>query len=376
MTMPWSHVDRMIPEYCDGRLSAEDAARVEAHLERCAACRSAADDFRFASALLTRLPVTKAPDSLWTGILAELDARDKKTDRESFSAGSSEKDSRSVFLSARRLALATCTVLMIGVATYWYSSRVPAESWQVTNSDSNAGVDRVAAGQWLQTDASSRLRINVGSIGFVDVAPNSRVRLGTTRASEHRIELERGEISAQISAPPRLFFVDTPASTVVDLGCAYTMRVGDGGEGRLRVTLGWASLEWRGRQALVPAGAVCQTRQGAGPGTPCFEDASVQLQQALDALDFRNGGSGALDIVLAESRARDTLTLWHLLPRVDAADRRRVFDRIVSLTPPLPPDVSREKVLQLDPDTLERWKEALTWAWIWPLQPTLNGGVK
>ena len=65
MTMPWSHVDRMIPEYCDGRLSAEDAARVEAHLERCAACRCAADDFRFASALLTRLPVTKAPDSLW-----------------------------------------------------------------------------------------------------------------------------------------------------------------------------------------------------------------------------------------------------------------------------------------------------------------------
>src|SRR4029450_971394 len=117
-------------------------------------------------------------------------------------------------------------------------------------------------------------------------------------------------------------------------------------------------------------------RQGAGPGTPCFEDASVQLQQALDALDFRNGGSGARDIVLGEARARDTLTLWHLLPRVDAADRGRVFDRIVALTPPLPSDVSRDKALQLDPDTLERWKEALTWGWTWPLQPTTNGGPK
>jgi hypothetical protein len=352
MTLPWSHVDRMIPEYCDGRLSVEDAARVEAHLERCAACRSAADDFRFASALLTRLPVTKAPDSLWPGILAGLDARDKK----------SEKDSRFVFLSARRLALAATTVVAIGVAAYWYTSRSPAESWQVSATASNAGVDRVAAGQWLQTDASSRLRINVGSIGFVDVAPNSRVRLGTTRASEHRIELERGEISAQISAPPRLFFVDTPASTVVDLGCAYTMKVGDTGDGRLRVTLGWASLESNGRAALVPAGASCRTRPGAGPGTPCFDDASAALQQALDALDFQNGGRRALDTVLAESRVRDTLTLWHLLSRVDEIDRGRVADRITSLAP-LPSGVSREKALELDPDTLTRWREELAWTW-------------
>ena len=134
MTMPWSHVDRMIPEYCDGRLSAEDAARVEGHLERCAACRCAAEDFRFASALLTRLPVTKAPDSLWPGILAGLDARDKK----------SEKDSRSVF-PARRLALAACTVLMIGVATYWYSSRSPSESWQVSATASNGTLSLVVS---------------------------------------------------------------------------------------------------------------------------------------------------------------------------------------------------------------------------------------
>jgi hypothetical protein len=202
----------------------------------------------------------------------------------------------------------------------------------------------------------------VGSIGFVDVEPNSRVRLGPTRASEHRLELERGEIKVQISAPPRLFFVDTPASTVVDLGCAYTMHVDETGNGRLRVTSGWASLEWQGRQSLVPAGASCRTRPGAGPGTPCFDDASATLQQALDAFDFQRGGSRALDTVLGESRVRDTLTLWHLLPRVAPADRGRVFDRLVSLTP-LPADVSRDNALQLDPDTMKRWKEELAWTW-------------
>jgi putative zinc finger protein len=355
MTMPWTHVDRMVAEYCDGCLSADAAARVDAHLRGCARCRKAVDDFRFVASAMGRLPIVPAPDSVWPAIEAQLPTG--KLDRESLSARFSGKDSRSVFLAA-----AAMVVLAIGAATLWYSTRRPAESWEVSRGATRGVVDRVSAGEWLQTGTSSRMRITVGSIGFVDVEPNSRVRLGATRDSEHRIELARGEISAQITAPPRLFFVDTPASTVVDLGCAYTMKVGEAGDGRLRVTLGWASLEWNGRAALVPAGASCRTRPGAGPGTPCFDDASQALQQAIDAFDFQSGGRQALDTVLTEARVRDTLTLWHLLSRVDAAERGRVADRITSLTP-LPAGVSRDKALQLDPDTLKRWREELAWTW-------------
>jgi hypothetical protein len=347
MTMPWTHVDRMIAEYCDGRLSADDAARVDTHLGTCDRCRAAVDDFRFASSLMERLPIVPAPDSLLPAIEAAL--------------ATPHPEQRRWLLSTPLLAAAAMVILILGTASYWQIRR-PAESWEVSRGDTRGAVDRVSAGEWLQTGASSRLRINVGSIGFVDVEPNSRVRLGAARDAEHRIELARGEISARITAPPRLFFVDTPTSTVVDLGCAYTMKVGDAGDGRLRVTLGWASLEWNGRAALVPAGASCRTRPGAGPGTPCFDDAPAALQQALDALDFQNGGSRALEIVLAESRPRDTLTLWHLLSRVDAGDRGRVADRITALTP-LPSGVSRAKALQLDPDTLKRWREELAWTW-------------
>ena len=158
-------------------------------------------------------------------------------------------------------------VLAIGLAAYWHSTRRPVESWAVNRAGTGLAADlqQVPAGEWLQTGASSHLQINVGSIGVVDVQPNSRVRLGTTGASEHRIELARGEISARITAPPRLFFVDTPTSTVVDLGCAYTMKVGDTGDGRLRVTLGWASLEWNGRAALVPREPRAERDPAQGP---------------------------------------------------------------------------------------------------------------
>jgi len=62
---------------------------------------------------------------------------------------------------------------------------------------------RLPVGQVITTDAGSRARIDVGSIGIVDVEPNSRIRLITSRAGEHRMALDRGRIRALIWAPPR-----------------------------------------------------------------------------------------------------------------------------------------------------------------------------
>jgi hypothetical protein len=221
---------------------------------------------------------------------------------------------------------------------------------------------RIAVGEWLQTDASSRARIAVGDIGTVEVAPNSRVQVLASRPQEQRIRLARGEISASVTAPPRLFFVDTPASTAVDLGCAYTMKADPDGNGLLQVTLGWVSLEWEGRESLVPAGASCRTRPKVGPGTPFFDDAPQGLVSALSDFDFGGGGVSALDTVLGEARVRDTLTLWHLFSRVDPAQRERVFDRMAGLVP-LPKGISRDRALQLDPATLKLWREELAWRW-------------
>jgi hypothetical protein len=220
----------------------------------------------------------------------------------------------------------------------------------------------VPAGSFLETDGASRARIHVGAIGEVDVEPGSRVRLTSARPNEYRLMLARGEIRASISAPPRLFFVDTPSATAVDLGCAYTMQVDATGGGVLHVTSGWVALEWEAKESLVPAGAMCTTRPGAGPSIPYFEDAGEAFQRALAAFESAGAQGSLLGVVLTEARVRDTLTLWHLISRVPEVDRLRVFDRITALTP-LPAGITREKVLQLDPPTLKRWREELAWTW-------------
>jgi hypothetical protein len=303
---------------------------------------------------LHKPPLIKAPDSVWASIEAELDRTPKQTPPRRFQPALRWAAAAGVFIIA---------VVVIG-GTVWYRARPPKAGWDLVRADGTRG--KIAVGEWLQTGASSTATLTVGDIGTVQVAPNSRVRLLSARPGEQRLKLARGEISATVSAPPRLFFVDTPASTAVDLGCAYSMKADEDGNGLLRVTLGWVSLEWAGRESLVPAGASCRTRPKAGPGTPYFDDASPVFQSALERIDSAGAATEleapALDQVLAESRVRDTLTLWHLLSRVSPAYRQRVFNRMVNLVA-LPKTVSAERALQLDPDTLKIWREELAWKW-------------
>jgi hypothetical protein len=224
------------------------------------------------------------------------------------------------------------------------------------------GSGRLAVGEWLETDHSSRAKINVADIGQVDIGPNSRVRLVGTSPTEHRLALTRGRLHAMINAPPRLFFVDTPSAVAVDLGCAYTLEVDDRGRTILHVTAGWVALEREGREAIVPAGAICETQPGVGPGTPYFDDVSPKFREALSKFDFQNGGGRALSVVLAEAREFDTLTLWHLLPRVRGGERERVYNRLASLTAP-PSGVTKAGVMNLNKRMLDLWKQELEWAW-------------
>jgi hypothetical protein len=260
---------------------------------------------------------------------------------------------------SRWLAVAAAVVLMAGAS--WLTSRPAQITWQVARMAGAPmiGANRIqrtgawAAGQWLETDTASRARIDVGKIGFVEVDPNSRLRLIAARAADHRLALARGTIHAMIWAPPRLFSVETPSAVAVDLGCAYTLTVDDSGATLLHVTAGWVGFERDGRESFVPAGAACVSKANSRPGTPFFVDASETFKSALAKLDF-DRDPRALNLVLAEARPRDAFTLWHLLTKVDPTDEARVYNKLASLVPP-PAGVTLDVVSHGDKRALDLW---------------------
>jgi hypothetical protein len=226
----------------------------------------------------------------------------------------------------------------------------------------DAAASKLGVGQTLVTDGHSQATITVAEIGEVRVDPNTRLRLVALGGGHNRLALDRGTIHAFIWALPGDFVVDTPSAVAVDLGCQYTLQVDDSGAGLLRTTLGWVGFQLGDHEAFIPAGAVCATRPRVGPGTPYFEDAPEALRQALSKFDFGGGTpeerSKEVDVILAQARPRDALTVWHLLPRVNEADRGRVYDRLAALVAP-PTGVTRDGILHLNQKMLDLWWNAL-----------------
>jgi hypothetical protein len=271
------------------------------------------------------------------------------------------------------LAFAATLLVAIWGLTSWSGdgNRSTGQPWAVERlagaprigSHELADAGRLRVGEWLETDATGRARIDVGAIGRLDVEPATRLRLVQTGPGHHRLALASGTVHAFIWAPPGQFFVETPSATAIDLGCAYTLTVDANGTGTVRVTSGWVGFEWRGRESFIPAGSVCVTRRGMGPGTPYAESSADALREPLGILDTRPAAStsvrhDALSRVLEQAGRGDAVTLWHLLQRGDAEERGRVFDRFAEVVP-APVGVTRAGVIAGDHRMLDRWWDAL-----------------
>ena len=376
-------------DYIDGLLPERQMREVEQHLETCLSCRREAQILRLLLAQATVLPKSISPPrDLWPEIAARLDEKQAPVHawvaalRNRTNGAASWARKMTTVIRARgfgqwenwgwRGAVAVA-VLFLAIGGMWWLAQSSRTGWQVTRVQGAPTIGanpldataRLTVGEWLETDDSSRAQINVGMIGQVEVAPNTRIRLIKAKLTDHRLALAHGAMHAVIWAPPRLFFVETPSALAVDLGCEYTLEVDSAGVGLLHVTRGYVALENEsGRESVVPAGAFCATRPGYGPGTPYSEDATEAFRQTLARFDFANGGFDALNIILAEAREADTFTLWHLLFRVEPVERARVYDRMVALLPP-PEGVTREGVLRGDKRMLDQWAEKFGLGFSW-----------
>jgi hypothetical protein len=376
----------LLPALPDGDLKPSDAARVQAHLAVCSACREEAQAFLSLGERLRQTPVPEA--DLPTGAQAvawilEADARRQTADGRRQTADGTPGEVRvkglpmplsdsapTVYrLPSSVYRLLAAVVLAAGLLA-WHSWHRSSASWEVVRlaGAPRIGAERIGAtgrlrvGEWLVTDGHSEARIERADIGQVKIEPNTRLRIVESRPNEHRLALARGTLHARVLAPPRLFLVETPSAVAVDLGCAYSLAVDGAGRGLLRVTWGRVAFVLHGRESVVPAGARCETRPGIGPGTPYFEDAPAVLRKALEQLDFENGGARALGVVLAGARRRDSLTLWHLLLKASSAEQDRVYERLAALVPP-PPGVTRQGVLRRDPRMLDVWQAEVEMVW-------------
>jgi hypothetical protein len=268
-------------------------------------------------------------------------------------------------------AVAAAAVVAIGV---WQlsSPRTATEktSWQAVRMEGSPLVNgravgdpaNIYTGQRIETDATSRVEVRSDFVGQVQLEPNSEMYVKESRENRQLFSLRRGVLHALIWAPPSEFAVDTPSVRAVDLGCAYTLETQADGDGLITVQRGWVAFDHRQSESFIPADAACRVYGRRGPGVPWFQDAPAQLLDGLERWERGSGPEGgerdALNAVLSLARARDGLTLWHLLSRVPVEERGAVFDRLAGVVK-LPREVRRSEAIAGDRHALDLCWDAL-----------------
>lgn len=248
-------------------------------------------------------------------------------------------------------ALAIAASVLVILGGVWTVRQRTRPAWRVAALQGAPSVTRLAKGESLRTDAHSRARLDMEDVGEVELEPNSKLSVLAVKPEEQRLALERGTIHALIWAPPGRFYVNTPSAQAVDLGCQYTLHVDSSGAGLVQVSVGWVAFESNGYESFIPATAACVTRPGKGPGIPYYEDAAKPLIDAVHHFDVY-GDEGSIGAVLADARARDAISVWHLLRRVPAQDRGRVYDRLAQFIS-VPAGVTRAGVEAGDPKMID-----------------------
>lgn len=345
----------LLHEHTDSSLATD----VESHLAICADCRAELASLRALRTATAQLPRELTPErDLWPVVAAQLPTP------------------APIPFPVRHASLlwklAACFVLF-AIGALWFTRtthNAPAgpapASWAIAtlagtprlDTKTFQGTAQLHVGQWLETDATSRAQVSVGAIGEVKIAPNSKVRLVSTSSTDHRLELARGQLSALIWAPPRLFFVETPSATAIDLGCAYTLDVDDNGVGTLHVTSGYVALQKANRETTLSAGQMCLTVPGIGPGTPFADDAPASLRDALRRFDFAKTPTTALADILAAARPADAATLFALIAASEIrSERSAIFSALAALHAP-PAGVTREGILSGDATMRRAWADS------------------
>ena len=254
-------------------------------------------------------------------------------------------------------AAAAVLLVAIGMTTFSWRLKWPAgQPWSMSL-HSPAG-DRTAAaleiGRSLEV-GDSEAHIGIARLGAMRAQPDTILRLQATSTDRHVLAVDRGKIEVRLWAPPGRLVVETPAGTVIDLGCAFKLIVDDRSTTVL-VRSGWVQFDNGIAETLVPAGAISIMTARGRPTTPIYEDAAPAFIGAVRSIEEPGADRQPwMDRLLQHARPRDVYTLLMLIERgLPQPEAERIAARAAQLVPP-PPGVDPDAVARGDRRALSAW---------------------
>lgn len=377
----------LISELADGEISDKDRLELSAHMTECLECSIAYEQMLMLKEKTKTIPTEIKPSqSVWNRINEKIsdDNIEVKQVASNFYTILNTAPNKDIpnFIDELpkgkpyfKYVVAACVIVFLGLVSipFIYKSNINPDAtvfsyWQVTkvkgnptvnNGNAMAFTDSIKAGDWIETNDSSRAVITIAGLGEITVEPKSKLTILKSEQGEHRVLLEYGTINTNFSEKSDKFSIETKNSIARDnnvTGTAYTFSIDNKGDGMILVKDGSVTLESRGKEAVVPAGKICLVQAIAGPGTPFSVTASNEFRKALYAYDFEPHTTNAIYNVINTANETDMVSLINLIPRVNDEVKEQIYSKVSGYVAP-PSYIVMDSLRYFDCEKLGEWIE-------------------
>jgi hypothetical protein len=364
-----SEVNYYLQNYVEGLLPDEMRSLIKAHLSVCAGCSK---NFE---ALKNEDEVPVDPDKsndFWEKVNIKERWRKRNRIINKFFKKRNKEGARfgKVFENPKLLLLIIVTILILFIAAIsfmFFLSEDTAAAWEVEAVSGTpvlaskvlSGGGMMKAGDWLITNDESSAKIIAGQLGEIYIEPNSRIRLLRTLPTEHRVRMIHGRLTAEISAPPGYFFIESPAAEIINYRSSCIVELDEEGNGIIIVKEGVTAVSNKLGKSFIKEGGICEIKKGAAPGIPFLEDAPLFLVALIRRVDNKIEMDNVFFISLLNSaREKDLFSLWHLFKKVDDDRKVMIYNKMISLNNSFI-GITREGILSGNPEMIERWGEMI-----------------
>ncbi|MEJ5351218.1 MAG: zf-HC2 domain-containing protein [Melioribacteraceae bacterium] len=265
-----------------------------------------------------------------------------------------------------KLLLILLPLFLFAVGYVIYDFSLINSPWKIKTIKGSYLIDgkKDYAGLWyknstLTTEDNSTIVVNVPNSCRLEIYSNSSLILLKAKNNDNRVKLENGEVRISNSVLVPHFSIIIDKSKIIYKGGTLNLKAKNEVL-KIFVETGICEVEEEGNKFFIDEGYLCELRKNFNIGTPYRIDASDSLKKEIEKFDYYQGGESSIERIIKLSRTEDALTLLALIPKVDAAYRAILFQKIANYFPP-PSNVTYEGIIKLNNEMLNSWWREIEW---------------
>jgi hypothetical protein len=265
-------------------------------------------------------------------------------------------------LKNRKITVTVISVLILAAAfILYYFFNANREAWEISKqqfgSDSYSNpYAEMKEQDVIETNQVTKLQIQIPKIGKIYIEPESKIQ----RLSANNIRVMAGTINLETTSEKGELFFEVPGAEIKEYkpGGSYTITLSDSGKSVVDVSKGWLMISGNNVEAFVLQNNLCTVIADSGVGLPYQKNSSEEFVNLIDEYCFTsNGDEVVLISILTKANARNAITLWNLLKRVNPVQRTMVVNTIFGLLGEVPAGITRDGLKVLDKEMVVKLLE-------------------